>query len=141
MCCCKKYSDNKGELQWSTSAYPSGLPTFIQKLHGQKLKFGIYGAASGVTCGNNPGQTYFEDEDAKTYVKWGVDYLKRFVLYSPVQNTHHDAFLAAIIAPATPLTHQFDSEQCGVLSTALALAWCFPSNHSRSIPTLSSPSR
>jgi alpha-galactosidase len=32
--------------------------------------------ASGVTCGGDPGQTYFEDIDAQTYVKWGVDFLK-----------------------------------------------------------------
>ena len=72
-----KQRDNQtGELHWSTAAYPSGLPTFIKKLKSMGLKFGIYGAASGVTCGNDPGQTYHEDTDARTYVKWGVEYLK-----------------------------------------------------------------
>ena len=32
--------DDQGRLQWSKSAYPSGGPAFIAKLHKQKLKFG-----------------------------------------------------------------------------------------------------
>ena len=31
-----------------------------------------YGAASGVTCGNMPGQLYHEDIDAATYADWCV---------------------------------------------------------------------
>mgnify|MGYP002838894309 CR=1 FL=1 len=40
-----------GRLQWSASAYPSGLPNFTATLHAMGLKYGIYGANSGVTCG------------------------------------------------------------------------------------------
>jgi alpha-galactosidase len=65
-----------GSLQWSPTMFPSGLPNFIEKLHSMKLKFGIYGAASGVTCGVDPGQLYNEIQDAITYAKWNVDYLK-----------------------------------------------------------------
>ena len=68
--------DAQGRLQWSNSAYPSGGPAFIERLHKQKLKFGIYGAASGVTCGQDPGQLFHETIDAQTYADWGVDYLK-----------------------------------------------------------------
>ena len=74
----KQRDPKTGELQWSPQAYPSGLPTFIKRLNSMGLKYCIYGAASGVTCGNNPGQTYFEDIDAKTYVKFGVSYLSKF---------------------------------------------------------------
>lgn len=72
----EKERDASGKLQWSKSAYPNGLPTFIDSLHKKGLKFGIYGAASGVTCGNNPGQLYHEQVDAETYASWGVDFLK-----------------------------------------------------------------
>ena len=65
-----------GRLQWNTSAFPSGLPAFVDRLHRMGLRFGIYGAASGVTCGTNPGQLYHEALDAQTYAAWGVDYLK-----------------------------------------------------------------
>ena len=38
-----------GRLHWSESEFPSkgGLPSFIDRLHQQELKFGISGAASG----------------------------------------------------------------------------------------------
>jgi alpha-galactosidase len=62
-----------GELQWNPDSYPSGLPTFITQLHAMGLKYGIYGAASGVTCDTNPGQLYYEDIDAQTYAKWWVE--------------------------------------------------------------------
>lgn len=42
----------------------------------QGFKLGLYGAASGVTCGQMPGQLYHEDIDAATYAEWGIDYLK-----------------------------------------------------------------
>ena len=70
-----KERDAQGRLQWSASKFPSG-PAFIARLHQQRLKFGIYGAASGVTCGTDPGQLFHEDVDAQTYAAWGVDYLK-----------------------------------------------------------------
>lgn len=51
---------------------PSGFPGFTDKLHKMGIKFGIYGAASGVTCGVDPGQLYNEARDAETYAAWGV---------------------------------------------------------------------
>lgn len=63
-------------LQWNATLYPSGLPAFIESLHKDSLKFGIYGAASGVTCGEDPGQLYYELQDAATYALWGVDFVK-----------------------------------------------------------------
>ena len=57
-----------GELQFDPAQFPSGLPTFIKKLHSMGLKFGIYGAASGVTCGNMPGQTYHEVSPFVVYI-------------------------------------------------------------------------
>uniref|UniRef100_A0A7S0J3B0 Alpha-galactosidase n=1 Tax=Calcidiscus leptoporus TaxID=127549 RepID=A0A7S0J3B0_9EUKA len=71
-----KSRDGAGRLQWSPTAYPSGLPAFVQRLHAQRLKFGIYGASSGVTCGEDPGSLYHEEVDAATYAAWGVDFLK-----------------------------------------------------------------
>ena len=58
--------DANGDLAWDPLLYPSGLPKFIDSLHEKGLKFGIYGAASGVTCGKMPGNLYHEIEDAAT---------------------------------------------------------------------------
>ena len=66
----------------------AGIKAMVNKIHGLGLKVGLYGAASGVTCGNAPGQLYHEDIDAQTYADWGVDYLK-------VTPVHTAATLAA----------------------------------------------
>jgi alpha-galactosidase len=71
-----KNRDASGKLKWSAGQFPAGLPTFIDSLHKMGIKFGIYGAASGVTCGQDPGQLYHEIIDAQTYAEWGVDYVK-----------------------------------------------------------------
>jgi alpha-galactosidase len=54
----------------------AGIKAMIAKVHGMGLKMGLYGAASGVTCGNMPGNLYHETLDAETYASWGLDYLK-----------------------------------------------------------------
>jgi alpha-galactosidase len=48
----------------------AGIKALAAKIHGMGLKLGLYGAASGVTCGNMPGQLYHEDVDAQTYADW-----------------------------------------------------------------------
>jgi alpha-galactosidase len=40
------------------------------------LKFGIYSCAGEKTCGGRPASRGHEYQDALTYAKWGVDYLK-----------------------------------------------------------------
>ena len=72
----KERDPSTGQLQWDPLLYPSGLPTFIDALHNKSLHFGIYGASSGVTCGERPGQLHHEVQDAETYAAWGVDFLK-----------------------------------------------------------------
>ena len=66
-----------GELQEDPTLFPEGLAQFIQGLHDRGFRFGIYGAASAVTCGVLPGQLYHEVQDARTYAStWKVDYVK-----------------------------------------------------------------
>ena len=73
----KQRDAQTGELRWDENQFPSGLPNWIStSIHARGLKFGIYGAASGVTCGVDPGQLYYELRDARTYASWGVDYVK-----------------------------------------------------------------
>lgn len=65
-----------GELQWDPHAYPSGIPAFTAQLASMGMRFGIYGAASGVTCGGVSGQLFHETLDATTFADWGVSYYK-----------------------------------------------------------------
>lgn len=45
-------------------------------LHANGLKFGIYSSPGDRTCGGYLGSIGHEEQDAKTYNDWGVDYLK-----------------------------------------------------------------
>nr|GFB85248.1 alpha-galactosidase [Tanacetum cinerariifolium] len=46
-------------------------------VHGKGLKLGIYSDAGTQTCSKQmPGSLGHEEQDAKTFASWGVDYLK-----------------------------------------------------------------
>jgi len=45
-------------------------------VHAKGLKLGIYSSPGFVTCGGYPGSYGHEEQDARTYAAWGIDYLK-----------------------------------------------------------------
>jgi alpha-galactosidase len=45
-------------------------------IHARGLKFGIYSSPGPTTCAGFAGSYGYEQEDAKLYASWGVDYLK-----------------------------------------------------------------
>jgi alpha-galactosidase len=45
-------------------------------VHGLGLKLGIYSSPGTLTCGGYLGSYQHEEQDAKTYGAWGIDYLK-----------------------------------------------------------------
>ena len=45
-------------------------------IHSKGLKFGIYSSPGPKTCGGYTGSYQHEQQDAQTYARWGVDYLK-----------------------------------------------------------------
>ena len=45
-------------------------------VHSKGLKLGIYSSPGPKTCGNYVGSYGHEQQDANTYAKWGIDYLK-----------------------------------------------------------------
>lgn len=66
------------ELVADPKQYPEGIPALVASLaaKGSGVKLGLYGAASGVTCGGISGQLGYEDIDVATLVRWGVGYWK-----------------------------------------------------------------
>lgn len=66
------------ELVADAKQYPDGIPALVQSLaqKGVGMKLGLYGAASGVTCGGVSGQLGYEDLDVATLARWGVGYWK-----------------------------------------------------------------
>ncbi len=45
-------------------------------VHSKGLKIGIYSSPGPRTCGSYPGSYGHEEQDAKMYAAWGIDYLK-----------------------------------------------------------------
>ena len=52
------------------------MKALVNYVHSKGLRFGIYSSPGPRTCGEYPGSYGHEDQDAKTFAAWGVDYLK-----------------------------------------------------------------
>ncbi len=67
-------------------------------LHSKGLKFGIYSSPGPKTCGGFTGSYLNEVQDAASYAKWGIDYLKYdWCSYDGI--VKEDTSLAAYIKP------------------------------------------
>jgi alpha-galactosidase len=68
--------DNRNNIIADPVRFPSGIKAMADFVHARGLKLGIYSDASPVTCEGFTASLGFEDQDAKTFAAWGVDYLK-----------------------------------------------------------------
>ncbi|WP_163514296.1 glycoside hydrolase family 27 protein [Gelidibacter japonicus] len=68
--------DDNGYIIVDKEKFPSGIKSLVDYVHSKGLKFGIYSDAGTKTCAGRPGSKGFERQDAETYAKWNVDYLK-----------------------------------------------------------------
>jgi alpha-galactosidase len=68
--------DANGSITADAQRFPSGIKALADYVHSRRLEFGIYSDAGRLTCGGRPGSAGHEYQDALTYARWGVDYLK-----------------------------------------------------------------
>ncbi|KAF5749958.1 alpha-galactosidase-like [Tripterygium wilfordii] len=69
--------DSQGNLVPKITTFPSGIKNLSDYVHSKGLKLGIYSDAGTQTCSKKmPGSLGHEEQDAKTFSSWGVDYLK-----------------------------------------------------------------
>ncbi|KAI4373122.1 hypothetical protein MLD38_011282 [Melastoma candidum] len=69
--------DDKGNLVPKNATFPSGIKALADYVHSKGLKLGIYSDAGYFTCSKTmPGSLGHEEQDAKTFAAWGIDYLK-----------------------------------------------------------------
>nr|GME03185.1 alpha-galactosidase-like [Ipomoea batatas] len=69
--------DSQGNFVPKESKFPSGMKALADYVHSKGLKLGIYSSAGTQTCSQQmPGSLGYEDQDAKTFASWGIDYLK-----------------------------------------------------------------
>ena len=74
--CWQVSRDSLGFIVADPQRFPSGIKALADYVHSKGLKFGIYSCAGSKTCAGRPGSRGHEYQDALTYAKWGVDYLK-----------------------------------------------------------------
>jgi alpha-galactosidase len=66
--------DAQGNLG-SNKKFPD-MKALADYIHSKGLKLGIYSSPGPRTCAEYPGSYGHEEQDAKTFAAWGVDYLK-----------------------------------------------------------------
>ena len=68
--------DNKNNIIPDPVKFPSGIKALADYLHTMGIKIGIYSDAAPLTCAGYTASLNFEEQDAKTFASWGIDYLK-----------------------------------------------------------------
>jgi alpha-galactosidase len=66
--------DAQGNIQ-SNHKFPD-MKALADYVHSKGLKLGIYSSPGPRTCANYPGSYGHEEQDAKTFAAWDIDYLK-----------------------------------------------------------------
>jgi alpha-galactosidase len=66
--------DSSGELS-PNERFPD-MKALADYVHARGLKLGIYSSPGPLTCAGKAGSMSHEEIDARTFAKWGIDYLK-----------------------------------------------------------------
>jgi len=72
--CWEGARDSKGVIH-PNAKFPD-MKALADYVHAKGLKLGIYSSPGPKTCGGYEGSYGHENQDAKTYAQWGIDYLK-----------------------------------------------------------------
>lgn len=75
--------DNKNNMLPDPKKFPSGIKALADYVHSKGLKLGIYSDAAQLTCAGYTASYCFENQDAKTFASWGIDYLKYDYCHAP----------------------------------------------------------
>lgn len=68
--------DRQNNIIPDPEKFPNGMKTLADYVHSKGLKLGIYSDAAQLTCGGWTASLGFEEQDARTFASWGIDYLK-----------------------------------------------------------------
>ena len=68
--------DNRNNIIPDSEKFPNGMKALADYIHSKGLKFGIYSTAAKRTCAGYTASAGFEEQDARSFAKWEVDYLK-----------------------------------------------------------------
>ncbi len=90
--CWQVARDSSGQIVADSARFPHGMADLAAYVHSKGLKFGVYTDAGTQTCQGRPGSLNHEEQDARTYASWGVDYVK-------VDWCHHQGLDARVQYP------------------------------------------
>jgi alpha-galactosidase len=76
--------DANGDLIADPEKFPNGMQALADYVHGKGFKLGIYSDAAEMTCSGYPGSLGFEEQDAKLWASWGIDFLKYDYCHAPL---------------------------------------------------------
>jgi hypothetical protein len=65
-----------GELAVDSARFPSGMKALVDYVHAKGLKVGIYSSGGTGTCQGRPATLDHEVQDAQTFARWEIDYVK-----------------------------------------------------------------
>lgn len=74
--CWQSGRDASGDILPDPVRFPSGMRALADYVHARGLKLGLYSDAGDRTCQGRPGSWGHEQQDARRYAAWGVDYVK-----------------------------------------------------------------
>jgi alpha-galactosidase len=80
----KDRRDGNGDLIPDPEKFPNGMKALADYVHDKGFKLGIYSDAAEKTCAGYPGSLGFEDQDAKLWASWGIDFLKYDYCHAPL---------------------------------------------------------
>ena len=72
----KDRRDGNGDLIPDPEKFPNGIKALADYVHEKGFKLGIYSDAAEKTCAGYPGSLGFENQDARLWASWGIDFLK-----------------------------------------------------------------
>ncbi|PVY43766.1 glycoside hydrolase family 27 protein [Pontibacter virosus] len=75
--------DNRNNMIPDPAKFPSGIKALADYVHSKGMKLGIYSDAAPLTCAGYTASLGFEEQDAKTFASWGIDYLKYDYCHAP----------------------------------------------------------
>jgi alpha-galactosidase len=103
--CWQVYRDTSGTIVADPQRFPGGIRALADYVHARGLKFGIYTDAGTNTCEGRPGTLHHEEQDARTYAAWGVDYVKEDWCHSSglTAPTQYRLFHDALVATGRPI--------------------------------------
>jgi alpha-galactosidase len=111
--------DSRGGIV-AASRFPSGMKALADYVHDKGLKLGIYSDVAELTCAQTmPGMRDHEDQDADTFVAWGIDYVKvdwcqgsgpPVEAYSRIRNALRSAVTR--MKPTVPTAHEIVISIC-----------------------------